>query len=92
MKWPNKLNICEECKRRSCPRWFTDKIEEWVDMGYPYSAFRPSLLVCAKKYLCPDCAERLIECVDRLNEYTQQQSLPTEELEKAWKDCHGWGY
>lgn len=92
MKWPDELNLCKECKGRPCPRWFKDKIEEWVDMNYPYSAFRPSLLVCAKKYLCPDCAERLIESIDRLNDCQSQKSLSTEELDKAWKDCHGWGY
>lgn len=92
MKWPDELNLCKECKGHPCPRWFKDKIEEWVDMNYPYSAFRPSLLVCSKKYLCPDCAERLIESVDQLNGYQQQQSLSTEELDKVWKDCHGWGY
>ena len=92
MKWPDKLDLCKECIGHSIAPWFKNKIEEWVDMDYPYSTFRPSLLVCARKDLCPDCAERLIECVDRLNEYPQQQSLSTEELEKAWKDCHGWGY
>ena len=92
MKWPDKLDLCKKCIGHSIAPWFKNKIEDWVDMDYPYSTFRPSLLVCARKDLCPDCAERLIECVDRLNEYPQQRSLSTEELEKAWKDCHGWGY
>lgn len=92
MKWPSRFNICEKCSSKTLTPWFKNKLEEWVDMDYPYATFRPSLLVCARKDLCPDCEKKLIECVDRLNEYPQQRSLSTEELEKAWKDCHGWGY
>ena len=72
MKWPNELNLCKECKRHSCPTWFLNKIEEWVDMDYSYSSFRPSLLVCARKTLCPDCAKKVIECADRMNNWGEQ--------------------
>lgn len=92
MKWPNKMNLCKDCSSAPLTPWFKNKLEEFVDMGYSYSGFRPYLLVCAKKDLCPDCAKKVIECADRVNDYEDPSKPSTEEMDKRWKDCHGWGY
>lgn len=86
MRWPNELNLCKDCKRHSCPRWFLNKIEEWEDMDYPYSSFRPSLLVIARKTLCPDCAKKVIECADRINEWKPETKVPDEASESGIND------
>ena len=86
MKWPDKLNLCKNCSGTTLTPWFKNKLEEFVDMDYPYSSFRPSLLVCARKDLCPDCAKKVIECADRINEWKPETKVPDEASESGIND------
>lgn len=88
MKVP-EYSLCKKCRKIYMKPWFRYKMDEWVDMDYPYSTFRPALIVCTRD-LCQACREIVIKAFDRENAYPPQ--LSTDELEKAWKDCHGWGY
>lgn len=64
---PDDFNLCKECKKKPFIPWLRYKIDEWVDMNYPYESLRPSIATCANKYLCPDCSRIYIKTFDDAN-------------------------